>query len=534
MPIDVRAMAEILRRRLWLVLLTAFVLAGLTAVFTMLVSPVYRATTLVMIDPSVRQPFENPNVASRSGNESGVIDSQVALISSDTILRPVVHRFGLVDDEEFGAEGKANLLSALVGALFHAEPADKAENAAQREDKTVRNLGKALIVKREGLTFVVSISVESQSPRKATELAQGIADSFLTDQKRQKETSSIEVTEQIDKRLVGLRERLQKAELAVQQFKEANGLQSTGDRGLLVNQQLGDLSAQLTEARAEVAEKEARYNEIVAVMKKGISPEALNGISASQNSSQAVSRLRDQYTAAVRQEANLEAELLPSHPDLIRAKAQVKRIESLLLAETKRIADTARVEYGVARERVVNLEREVNSSVSRSNVSDAASIRLRELETEADTTRTLYQNILGRVKEIAELDQVVAPSARVIAPARVPENPVWPRKKLMVGLAGILGLLLGTGLAVGGEAIRQVSASMQPRPVTAGFVAANGGRLPPDLLPAGEMSDSGEMLAVLSSIPRLKHLPEADRRAVAAILDALDEYYADTDEHERQ
>ncbi|WP_170122015.1 GumC family protein [Breoghania corrubedonensis] len=531
MPIDIHAIATILRRRMWLVLATAFLLAGLTAGFTLLVSPVYRAATLVMIDPSVRQPFENPNIASRSGNESGVIDSQVALISSDTVLRPVVRRFNLVEDEEFGAEGKPNLLTALVRALVHIEPADKAASETQRENKSVMLLGKALSVKREGLTFVVSISVESKNPQKAAQLSQAIADSFLSDQRRQKETSSIEVTEQIDKRLIGLRERLHKAELAVQQFKQENGLQSTGDKGLLVNQELGDLNSQLTEARAEVAEKKARYNEISAVMKKGISPEAINGLSTSQNSSQTVSRLRDQYTAAVRQEANLEAQLLPSHPDLIRAKAQVKRIEGLLRAETKRIADTARIEYDVARERVANLESEVNSSVSKSNVSDAASIRLRALETEAETTRSLYQNILGRAKEIAELDQVIAPSARVIAPAQPPEYPVWPKKKLLVALAAAFGLLLGTALAVGGEVIRQVSASLRREPAPATYAATKEGLLPRDLVPDKDVAENGEMLAVLNSIPRLRHLPEADRKAVAAILDALDEYYAEPDPH---
>ncbi|MEI2385405.1 GumC family protein [Breoghania sp. JC706] len=529
MPIDIRAIATILRQRLWLVVLTAFVFAGLTAGFTLLVSPIYRATTLVMIDPSVRQPFENPNVASRSGNESGVIDSQVALISSDTVLRPVVRRFNLVDDDEFGANAKPGLAALLARALPFARPSDATMSAQQLEDKTVKALGKALIVKREGLTFVISISVESKDPQKAAKLAQGIAESFLADQKRQKETSSVEVTDQIDKRLIGLRERLHKAETAVQRFKEENGLQSTGDRGLLVNQELGDLNAQLATARAELASKEARYNEIAAVVKKGISPEAINGISASPDSSQAVSRLRDQYTAAVRQEANLEAELLPSHPDLIRAKAQVKRIEGLLLAETRRIADAARIDYGVARERVANLERALRSSVSKSNVSDAASIRLRELETEAETTRALYQNILGRVKEIAELDQVVAPSARIIAPARVPEDPVWPKKKLLVALAGIFGLLVGTALAVGGEAVRQVSASLRSEPAHRLPPAPSRDGLPPNLVPAEDLPENAEMLSVLNSIPRLRHLPEADRKAVAAILEALDEYYAEPD-----
>ncbi|MDJ0930990.1 GumC family protein [Breoghania sp.] len=461
MFIDTLAMLTILLRRIWLVLLTAVVFAGLTAGFTLMVSTIYRASMLVLIDPSVRQPFDNPNLPTRSGNESGVIDSQVALISSDTILRPVVRQFNLVKDEEFGIEGGTGLLSGWLGMISAPEQSDKPLSEVQQENKAVKNLGKALTVKREGLTFVVSISVESREPEKAAKIAEAIAHSYLADQKSQKETSSVELMEQIDKRLISLRERLQKAESAVQKFKEKNGLQSTGTSGLLINQELGDLNTQLTEARAEVAEKEARYKELSAVLKKDISPEAINDLSASQPVSQSVSQLRDQYARAVRLEANLETELLPSHPDLIRAKSQVTRIKGLLQAETERIADAARMDYAVARERVANLEKAIGSSVSKANVGDAASIHLRELETEAKTTRTLSQNILGCAKEIAELEQVVVPGARIIASARAPEHPVWPRKKLMVALAGILGLLVGTGGVVGGEAVRQVSASLK-------------------------------------------------------------------------
>ena len=51
------------------------------------------------------------------------------------------------------------------------------------------------------------------------------------------------------------------------------------------------------------------------------------------------------------------------------------------------------------------------------------------------------------------------------------DSAIWPKKKLLVALAGFLGLLLGTGFAVGGEAIRQVSAQFRQATGEAGTYA---------------------------------------------------------------
>jgi uncharacterized protein involved in exopolysaccharide biosynthesis len=439
------------------VALTAIVLAGATAAYSLSVQPIYRARARLLIEPSVRQPFDNPNLPTRGGDDGPFVDSQVSVVASDTVLRPVVRQFDLKNDAEFGAGAKQGLLSSVLALLSGPGDAGTPEGEARRENEAVRAFGKAVAAKREGLTYVVSVSVDSVNPDKAAKLAQAVAESYLADRKRHQATSSSDVNRQIEQRLVGLRARLRDAEAAVERFKAENRLQSTGDAGLLSSQELGGLNSQLTEARAALAEKQARYDEIAAFLKKGISPNSINEISVLPN----VSNLRDQFTLASRTVANLEAELLPQHPRLIRAKSEVKRLEGLLRTEAKDAASAAKVELGVARERVANLESAVDTSRSQTDAGNTASIRLRELETEAETTRALYENALARTKEISELDQVVVPGARIIAPGLAWDSAIWPKKKLLVALAGFLGLLLGTGFAVGGEAIRQVSAQFR-------------------------------------------------------------------------
>ncbi|MFZ2099957.1 MAG: GumC family protein, partial [Oricola sp.] len=384
---DIWAIISVLRQRLWVVLLTAFVLSGATAVYSLSVQPIYRANASLLIDPTVRQPFDNPDTPSRNIGDEVYIDSQIAVIGSDTVLRPVVRQFDLVSDSEFGAGAGPGILSSILSLVRGPGDAGTEAGAARRENDAVRAFSRSVTIKRAGLTYIANISVDSVNPDKAAKLAQAIAENYLADSKRHREVSSTEINDQIEQRLVGLRERLRNAELAVQRFKAENRLQSTGEAGLLTSQELGGLNAQLTEARAALAEKQARYDGIAAVLKRGINPNSINEISDSAN----IAQLRDQYTLAARTVANLEAELLPRHPRLIRARSDMTRIEGMLRAEAQDAASAARVDLDVARDRVANLERAVDTSRSANDVGNTATVRLRELETEAETTRALYE-----------------------------------------------------------------------------------------------------------------------------------------------
>ena len=85
-------------------------------------------------------------------------------------------------------------------------------------------------------------------------------------------------------------------------------------------------------------------------------------------------------------------------------------------------------------------------------------IRLRELESDAQASRTIYESALSRANQISTLDEVVIPSARIIGPGLPAKSPVWPKKKLLVMLGGFFGVMVGVALVIGGEVVRQLAA----------------------------------------------------------------------------
>ncbi|GAB2185257.1 exopolysaccharide transport family protein [Roseibium sp. LAB1] len=448
LALDILSIVRIVRRRLPLIIGLAVIFAVITAAYSLTLTPIFSASSQVLFEPLVRQPFDDPNRPSRTGQSSEVMDSQISVINSDTVLRPVARENKLVEDPYFG-EGVPGLFSQLKAFVFGAEKKDALTLEAQ-ESAAVEALSEATTAKRVGQTFVINISTEAPSPMQAAVLANAVAESYLADQRRQVSRAAEETAAQIDDRLVDLRERLRQAEYDIQKFKAQNKLQSSNEGLLLTDQELSGVNSRLIEARSSLATATAKYDEIQRVLKNGVDAEAIGDVVNSGT----ISSLRQQYAQAARNEAQLLAALLPSHPSVIRARSQLESLRRLIRDEVERIAQSARIDLQVSQEQVAKLEQQLDSARGLSNADETASIKLRELETEAQATRQLYEIALSRAKEISQLEQVVVPNARIISPAIPPESSIYPKRKIMVILAGLLGLMLGTILAVTGEAIR--------------------------------------------------------------------------------
>jgi len=453
--IGVVEIVRALRARFRVVAFFGVVFAVVTAAVSLTLTPVYQSTARILIDPSVRQPFEDRAFPGSTMTDTFGVDSQVEVIQSSVILERVVLSQNLIEDPEFGADAKPRGLGAMLRSLLGSSPQTSNQDAMS---KTIDALRKALEVKRAGQTFVINVSVQSQSAEKAAILANAIAESYTADQERRISDQGLQVQEQVVDRLSSIRDRLRAAEDKVERFKAENNLQATGENATVSSQELAIIAGRLSEERAALAAAEAKTQEIQRLIDVGASPDILSDAT----NSTVISSLREQLTIAARNEANLAANLLPSHPSLVEARAQVERVRRLIEEEAQRIAASARLEADVARDLVVKVESELERARRISNETSQSQVELQELQIEADAIRGLYENLLTRTKEVAEAEQITLPVARVISAAQVPDSPVWPKRKLMVVLAGILGGMLGGAIVVGRTAWQMASAHFTP------------------------------------------------------------------------
>jgi uncharacterized protein involved in exopolysaccharide biosynthesis len=148
---------------------------GLLAIVAgQVLTPSYRASAQIFIDPQNLQLLERDLSPSTASGDGGVvlIESQARVMASDSVLRATATQLGLDRDPEFARP--ANPLKALLdGSLLRAD--------APRDDlsRAVAALGKAVHVVRLDRTYVVDIHASSESAQKAAAIANGVVANYL-------------------------------------------------------------------------------------------------------------------------------------------------------------------------------------------------------------------------------------------------------------------------------------------------------------------------------------------------------------------
>lgn len=105
-------------------------------------------------------------------------------------------------------------------------------------------------------------------------------------------------------------------------------------------------------------------------------------------------------------------------------------------------------EYEVALRREQELEKTFQRAADRQESLDDASVRLRELEREAESNSLIYQTYLQRYKEASENKSLERRETRVITPADPPSSPSYPRHRIFYFAAVSLSLIVGVAASM--------------------------------------------------------------------------------------
>jgi len=301
-------------------------------------------------------------------------------------------------------------------------------------------LKKRVGVKRSDKAFVVDIYVSSDDRAKSVRIADAIAQAYLDDQAGARAAASGRASTGLGARLDALRRQVQQAEDRAVQYREQHKILAAG--GVLVNeQQLSEMTIQLNAAHAKTAEARARYEQVASARRSG----AASGATPEAVLSQTIGQLRGQYAEVARQRAELGALVGPRHPSIVTLDAQIQGVQKLINEELSRIAEAARSALERAQANEQALEANLEALKQRAISTNQASVQLRELERETEASRAVYQAFLVRARETGEQQSIDSTNARVISKATPPRDKSWPPRLLLLAIALMGGLGIGTG-----------------------------------------------------------------------------------------
>jgi len=439
--VEISELWRILWHRRFMILGIAGVLAGLALAYGVLTSPLYTASAQLLIDPRDRNVVSNDVNPSSVSPDGGLaqVESQASVIQSTSVLMRAIRAAHLVDDSEFNGQG---LLSRLLGRVA-ADPPNTDGSLTPAEARALANLRRKFSVRRADKVFVVDVVVTTKEPEKSARLANAIAEAYLADQADARSKAANEASDALTARLDEQRKRVEKAENAVERYRAQNNLVASSGR-LISDQQLGEISNQLSAAQARTAALKSQVEQIAQQRRGG----SLAGNSTEAIQSPVVAKLREQEAMLVQREADLQSQLGPRHPSIGAAQSQLVQIRRMIATEIARVEQSVRTDYERAQGNEKLLAGKLEALTRQTQGADQASVRLRDLQRDLEAARTVYANFLLRAQETREQANLDTTNARIISRAQAPQQASWPPTLPLVAAAGMLGLGLGAGLAL--------------------------------------------------------------------------------------
>jgi polysaccharide biosynthesis transport protein len=465
-----------LRRRWWLPVLGCLIGAAVGVAYFLTVQPLYKSSARILLDRSVNRYLQTKQIADAPAIDDPEIGSQVYVLSSDSVIVPVVRSMNLAYDIEFVGPPKADegyvdkvklFIKQTIGWNTTIDP------DTVRERTAVESVIKRLTIHREDVANVVNVSFESADSNKAANIANAIADTYLATTLESRFQSTKIVNDWLRDRLMELKVQATDADRALQEYKSAHNLVETG-KGLLNSEQLSNLNLQLTNAQIAVAEAKSRLDRIqqmadAGMVTAGVTTAALidamsnnalgrtGAVSFALNNSD-IMKLRAQYRDLAAKAAEIESHVGPRHSAVLRVRERMEEMRGSIREEERRIADSYVHEYEMAKAREGELSSNLAQSLGRAEANSQAQVTMRELESSAETLRTLYNSFLQKFKEMNTIQTQTIPiqNARIVTRA-APQLWRSSRKGLAVfGGSLMLGLFLGVGAAVGREWLTDV------------------------------------------------------------------------------
>jgi succinoglycan biosynthesis transport protein ExoP len=441
---------DVLRRQWPLIAAAVGASLALVIVYLVLAKPMYTANARIMMDTRQTQVLDKDSGTNSALIDTGFVDSQVEVINSDDLILSIVRRLRLTDDPEFNGSNPG-LLATVIGKVMSVFDSGEPPTQERIEHAVVESIQKSLRVERVLTTYVLSLSYRAHSPDKAVKIVNAIADAYIVGALEAKYQSTKRATEWLQQRSVELSEQATASDRAVQTFKAEHNIVGTS-RGLMSEQQLSDLNTQLVQARAATAEAKARLDRIEAISDQDLAQPTVTD--ALNNS--VITRLRAQYLDLQAQYADWSRRYGKTHLAAVNLANKMEELRKNIADELHRIGDAYRSDYEIAKSREASLDKNVKELVAQAGHTGQAEVKLRDLESAADTYRNLYNNFLEKLQSATQNQSFPLSEARLISTATKPDRKSSPRTVLALvgGLVG--GLCLGFGAAFARELLNDV------------------------------------------------------------------------------
>lgn len=409
----------ILRRHAWKIAAFVAVVLIATAVVSLRLTPVYESSATLYVDRQEAKGIvgqeSQASVSSALDTES-FLASQIRLIQSDSVVRPVAQRFQLLEEER--------------------QLKDAADEARAKDAPIVL---KRLKVARPPNTHLLQITYRSTDAQLAADVANQVAQSYIEHTYNIRIRSSQSLSTFMEKQIEELRAKMESSSGRLAQLERELNVINPEEKTNILSARLLQLNTEFTRAQAERVAAEAAYNQT--------RPGTLESAQVSAQGD-AIRRLLERQNETAERFAEVKAHFGPNHPEYRRAQAQLRELQAQVEASRENAIRRMQVQFEEARAREKMLERSVAETKAEYDSLNSRSFEYQRVKREAEADKNLYEELVRKIREAGINAGFQNNLVRIADAARPGWKPVFPKLGLNLLLAFLFSSMLAIGAAV--------------------------------------------------------------------------------------
>jgi succinoglycan biosynthesis transport protein ExoP len=439
-----------LRRQYLMIIFTAVLTLAASVIYLKVTPPTYTGQVKLLFGNPKAQFVQQQSLLAEAPFDNTQIETQILILTSKAIAATVITQLKLADDPDFKTSvGALHSAFQAIRRWFGLPLQDRAVNQDEVMDGLVAAFGSRLSATRLGFSTVIEIGFNASNAVRSAEIANAVANAYIADQLNAKFDANRTAAGWLQDRLKELGKQALTAERAVNAYKSQNNIVAAGGQ-FMDEQQVADLNSRLVAARAQTSDTLARLNRLENILSTNSeASSSIGNLDASGSDALGnpiINVLRQQYLEYARREAEWSARLGKDHLAVVNLRTRMAGIRTSILDEVRRLTETSRSDYEVAKQRQQEIEKQLAQAVSQSRTTNTAELTMRELETSAKGYRSLHDSLMQRYMGSVQQESFPISEARVISPAAPPQSKSKPKSGLILALGLLSGLGLGAAL----------------------------------------------------------------------------------------
>jgi len=436
---DLRYILRVLTKRKWLILgsIAVCLVGGL--LWSLLRTPLYTATLRLEIARSAPKILKGEDTGAQERDVAD-LDTEIELLKSRNLAERVVSLTGVARD-----------LSAKSVSASGSKNSD--ESRRRRSDlanEATDIILSGVVVKPVRGTRLVDVSYVDPQPARAQKIANAYGEAYTAESLDKRFQANAHAKTFLEDRLKQLKLRLEEAERALVAFAEKEQILATTDKTSIAENNLATANAALGNLIAERIKNEQIWRQ--AQSAAGIElPQILTN--------KAIEELRARRSALVTEYQEKSETFRADYPAMTQLNNKIKEIDRQIGIEVKAIKSSLKAAFDASLSQETEMKQRVDTLRAEALDLQKRSIQYNILKHEVETTRSLYESLLQRFKEVDVASGVGTNNIFIVDKAQLPEAPSSPNKIKALLIALGLGLAIGVGGAFAAEQLDDVISS---------------------------------------------------------------------------